>query len=81
MIFVNGDISILFGGTGVHELDGKAELIQIAGESIWLGGVAVDHESRMNTLFPQLPSKYFTIILYHFPSQFIISPGIKSIFF
>lgn len=58
----------IFKRTGVHELDGNGEKVDVAGSTIWLGGLAVDHEKKFADLFAMMPKDIYSILLYHFPS-------------
>jgi predicted MPP superfamily phosphohydrolase len=57
----------LFGGTGARELDGDAERLEIAGAPLWIAGLAVDSESRLDDLLSRLPSSEFSLFLHHYP--------------
>jgi predicted MPP superfamily phosphohydrolase len=57
----------LFGGTGVHELDGEAASVDVAGTSVWIGGVAVGHEGLVERALDQIPQGSPALFLYHYP--------------
>jgi uncharacterized protein len=58
----------IFKKTGVHELDGRGERISVGDNQVWIGGLAVDHESKFADLFAQMPKDIYSVLLYHFPS-------------
>lgn len=58
-----------FGGTGVQELDGDAVEIEISGVRLWIAGVALTHEDRIDRTLAQIPSDAFTVFLYHTPDR------------
>jgi hypothetical protein len=62
----------LFGGTGVHELDGRAEGVTVGDRQVWIAGVAVGHESLARTALDQVPAGSLTIFLYHYPYPDVI---------
>lgn len=62
----------LFGGTGVHELDGRAESVNVGGREIWLAGVAVGHEKLVAKALDDVPAGSLTIFLYHYPYPDVI---------
>ena len=57
----------LFGGTGVHELDGRAESVRFGDRRVWLAGVAVGHEGLAAAALADVPAGDLTIFLYHYP--------------
>jgi predicted MPP superfamily phosphohydrolase len=58
----------LFGGTGVRELDGDSESVDVRGTSVWVGGVSVRHEDRVPALLGGIPGDSGpTLFLYHYP--------------
>lgn len=57
----------LFGGTGVRELDGDAAAVDVRGSSVWIAGVAVEHEERLEHALNAIPSGALTVFLYHSP--------------
>jgi uncharacterized protein len=57
----------LFGGTGVRELNGTAERVEVAGTSVWVAGVAVGSEDKAREALARVPSGAFTLFLYHYP--------------
>lgn len=57
----------LFGGTGVHELDGRAERVVVGDRSVWLAGVAVGHEASAKSALSDVPAGSLTVFLYHYP--------------
>ncbi len=59
----------LYKSTGVHELNGQAVKLPFAGGKIWISGVAVDAESRLDKAISAMPEDAFTIFLYHFPAE------------
>ena len=61
-----GDIP-LFQGTGVHELDGTAERLDVQGVSIWIAGLAYGNEANLRQTLRPIPAEKFTLLLYHTP--------------
>jgi hypothetical protein len=57
----------LFGGTGVRELDGEAVTVNVGGSSVWVAGVAVEHEERLEQAISAVPSGALIVFLYHSP--------------
>ncbi len=57
----------LFGGTAVHELDGKAEKADVRGTELWLAGVPYEYLDEFTTMMDSIPPSAFTILLYHSP--------------
>jgi len=57
----------LFGGSGVHELDGRAESVRFGDRRVWLAGVAVGHEGLAAAALGDVPAGDLTILLYHYP--------------
>lgn len=57
----------LFGGTGVRELDGEAVAVDVGGASVWVTGVAVEHEERLQQALSAIPSGALIVFLYHSP--------------
>jgi len=58
----------LYGKTGVVSLDGRARLLQIRGQEIWLVGIGVDREQEFNRAIAKVPRGSYTILLHHFPA-------------
>jgi len=57
----------LFGGTGVREVNGTAEKLDVAGARIWVTGVAVESEGRAGSALKSVPPGEFTLFLHHYP--------------
>ena len=57
----------LFDGTGVEELNGTAREVKAGTSSIWVAGVAVESEDRLNQAFKSIPPGACTLFLYHYP--------------
>jgi predicted MPP superfamily phosphohydrolase len=57
----------LFGGTGVHELDGDSGSVDVRGSTVWVGGVAVGHEDRARAVLDGIPANGPALFLYHYP--------------
>lgn len=70
----------LFGGTGVHELEGSAAEVEVAGTKLWVAGApygklyeptpGVRSDLRINAL-GAVPEGAFTILLYHTPDEIL----------
>jgi uncharacterized protein len=58
----------LYGNTGAHPLDGRAEAVVIRGQTLWLVGVGVDRETQLAPAMAQVPKGSFTVLLHHFPA-------------
>lgn len=57
----------LFGGTGVREVNGTAEKIEVAGVSVWVAGVAIESENLAASALAKVPPGAPTIFLHHYP--------------
>jgi len=57
----------LFGETGVKQLNGIAERLEIHGVPIWLAGVFVGDEEKVPETLGQIPKDEFSIFLFHYP--------------
>ncbi len=57
-----------FRGSGLRALNGEAVPIVVAGQPLWLAGVAVDHEGRMGRMLKRMPKDAFRIVMHHFPA-------------
>jgi predicted MPP superfamily phosphohydrolase len=68
----------LFGGTGVHELDGEAASVDVAGTSVWIGGVAVGHERLAQRALDQIPQGSPALFLYHYPYPDVLPEGARD---
>jgi predicted MPP superfamily phosphohydrolase len=52
---------------GVRELDGEGATLTVRGATLWIGGVAVGHESAARRLLEDRPPDLFGVFLYHYP--------------
>lgn len=59
----------LFGGTGVHELEGSAVQLTVAGTTLWLGGAPFDDSEAIERALKTIPPQEFSVFLYHSPDQ------------
>lgn len=57
----------LFGGTGARELNGEPVKLEVKGVSVWIIGVAIGDEERIDKAFQQVPPDAVTLFLYHYP--------------
>jgi uncharacterized protein len=57
----------LYGGTGVHELDGTAARMEIRGIPIWISGLAAGNETELEKALSGIPSGEANVFLYHYP--------------
>ena len=57
----------LFGGTGARELNGEAVKMDVKGIPVWITGVAIGDEGRIDKAFQQIPADAVTLFLYHYP--------------
>lgn len=69
-VWYSGGID-LFGGTGVTELDGRAERVPLASDraEIWVSGVAVGGERRIASTLAQVPPGAISVFLHHYPDE------------
>lgn len=59
----------LFGGTGVRELDGQCAKVEVrGGPEVWVAGIPMEGQERMEAALRKVPPGHFTILLYHSPS-------------
>ncbi|OLE65840.1 MAG: hypothetical protein AUG03_02790 [Acidobacteria bacterium 13_1_20CM_2_68_14] len=72
-----GDVD-LFGGTGVRELDGHAERVDVGGASVWIGGVAVGHEQLVQRALEEIPGGGPALFLYHYPYPDVLPEGARG---
>lgn len=54
-------------GTGANVLNCSAAVVNIRGNYVWIGGVAIDNERCTNETLRQSPPDSYRIFLYHFP--------------
>lgn len=59
----------LFGGTGVHELEGSAVQLTVAGATFWLGGAPYDDDEAIARTLKTIPPQEFSVFLYHSPDM------------
>lgn len=59
----------LFGGTGVHELEGSADQLSVAGANLWIGGAPYDDIEAIARALKTDPPGDFSVFLYHSPDQ------------
>jgi len=57
----------LYRGTAARLLDGRGEKLKVGETELWVSGVAVDHEDRLEKALAGAPPGAFTIFLYHLP--------------
>ena len=57
----------LFGGTGVHELAARGETIDVRGQRVFVGGVAVEREHLVSQVLAEAPRDAYRIFLHHYP--------------
>jgi uncharacterized protein len=67
----------LFEGTGAHELNGSAALVEIRGLPIWISGVAVEDENMMGQALSAIPQEAFKVFLYHYPDLIAEAADLK----
>lgn len=58
----------VFEGTGVVELDGNAVSQRVGADRIWIAGVAVENEDRIENSLKSVPRGELTIFLHHYPA-------------
>jgi uncharacterized protein len=58
----------LYGGTGAHPIDGRAQAVTVRGQTLWLLGTGVDHEDAFAVARAQVPKGEFSVLLNHFPA-------------
>jgi uncharacterized protein len=59
----------LYGGTGARELNGEAVPVDVRGSTIWVAGVAVEDEVRIDRALTAMPADAFQVFLYHYPDE------------
>jgi len=64
-----------FGGTGARELDGAAAKLSVGGTELWIAGVPVMGEDRLDAALASVPPGAFTILLYHYPDLILDVAG------
>lgn len=57
----------LYDGTGARELAGEAVKVAVGGQDVWIVGVPVDGETRMESALAAVPAGAYTVFLYHYP--------------
>ena len=57
----------LFPNTGAQELNGTAVRLEVDGVPIWIGGLAYNNASALNTIVNSVPRHEFLLLLYHTP--------------
>jgi uncharacterized protein len=68
----------LFGGTGVREVNGTAETVEVAGTRVCVAGVAVGSEGRAHAAIAQAPAGAFTLFLHHYPYPDVVPDADRS---
>ncbi len=68
----------LFAGTGVRELDGTAERMEVGGAPVWIAGVAVESEAKARSALASIPAGEPIIFLYHYPYPDIVPEADKG---
>lgn len=58
-----------FDGTGVHNLTGQAETVEIHSQTVWIAGAATSQEPQLPALLETAPADQFSILLFHFPDE------------
>jgi uncharacterized protein len=59
----------LYQNTGVRELNGTGEIVDVAGAKLWVSGVAVENESKVEQALAGAPEDAFTVFLHHYPDE------------
>jgi predicted MPP superfamily phosphohydrolase len=59
----------LYQDTGVRLLNGDGELVDVAGAKLWISGVAVESEDKIDRALAGAPEGAFTVFLHHYPDQ------------
>jgi uncharacterized protein len=57
----------LFQGTGAKELNGETVRLEIGGTPIWIGGLAFENPSALQSMVRAIPRTEFSVLLYHMP--------------
>jgi predicted MPP superfamily phosphohydrolase len=57
----------IYGGTGARLLDGGAARVEVEGADLWLAGVPVGGEDRLEMALAGVPAGACTVFLYHMP--------------
>ena len=58
-----------FAGTGVHNLTGQGETVELHGERLWLSGAASSQENILPAMLESAPPDDYSIFLFHFPDE------------
>jgi hypothetical protein len=57
----------LYRDTAARLLDGRGEKLKVGETELWIAGVAVDHEDRLDKALAGAPPGAFTVFLHHLP--------------
>lgn len=57
----------LFGDTGVRELDGESSRLEVNGVPVFVAGVAVGSDDRVDEALRSIPAGALTVFLHHYP--------------
>jgi len=57
----------LFGGINVKQLNGSAEKLEVRGIPIWLAGVFVESEGKLEQSLSSIPKNEFSVFVTHYP--------------
>jgi hypothetical protein len=68
----------LFGGTGVRELNGSAEKVELRGVRVWVAGAAVESEGRAGAALAAVPAGELTVFLHHYPYPDVVPASDRS---
>jgi predicted MPP superfamily phosphohydrolase len=60
---------VFFEGTGIHNLAGHGESVEVRGQSIWITGAASNQQHSVPALLQEVPADKFSIFLFHFPDE------------
>jgi predicted MPP superfamily phosphohydrolase len=58
---------LLYGGSGITELIGKAQKVTIRGVDLWIAGAPFDQPELVNPMLAAVPRGALTVLLFHSP--------------
>jgi uncharacterized protein len=59
----------LFGDTGARELKGEAVRLEVGGVPVWVAGVPVEGEARIDRALGTIPPDALSVFLHHYPDE------------
>ena len=59
----------LYSTTGVRELDGSGVEVRVGSATLWIAGMAVEHEGRLGAILAAAPPGDVDVLVYHYPDE------------